>query len=277
MKINDAIQRLEKYTTALIRPDSKDTIKYGDPEQECTGIVVTVFGSIDVIRKAHELGCNLIITHESIFFGDEFQLRGFIDNDVLAEKRKLLRETGIVVYRHHDRIHGGGPGSEKRLHPDYIFTGIMHTLGWEAYLLKDADKPLWFKLPETTVGQLTNEIVEKLHLNGARIIGNLEDKVSTVFLCEHIMGRFDQQKINDAVHADVIIPFEVCDWTVSEYVRDALSLHQSKAMIEVGHFNMEEAGLKDMVNWLPKAIGTDLPIHFVQSGDAFQYIGRPTL
>ena len=56
------------------------------------------------------------------------------------------------------------------------------------------------------------------------------------------------------------------------YIRDSAELGIPKALILLGHFNTEEPGMKFMAEtWLPKVVG-DLPVHFVQSGDGFQYI-----
>ena len=45
-------------------------------------------------------------------------------------------------------------------------------------------------------------------------------------------------------------------------------LGDSKAILAAGHFNVEEPGMKYMLNWLNEALGTDqLPAWFVQSGD----------
>ncbi|NCB32573.1 MAG: hypothetical protein EOM64_01605 [Erysipelotrichia bacterium] len=277
MRISEVIKKLEEWHQPFEREHTRDAVKCGDPDQECTGIAVTCYGSAEVIQKAAEKGCNLLISHESIFFGDEFDVNGFIDNETLKKKQKLIRNTGMVVYRDHDHMHGmgGGPHQETRIRNDYIFYGIMKELGWEEFAMGDKMKPLLYKLPKTTVRELSNYLIEKLNLNGIRMIGRWDDEVSTVYIVEHCMGRGDQDKINKAVHADVMIPLEICDWTLSAYVRDAVTFHEAKAILEMGHFNFEEPGMKYMTEWLPEAIGSaDLPIVFIQAGDAFHYMNK---
>ena len=71
---------------------------------------------------------------------------------------------------------------------------------------------------------------------------------------------------------DCAITLECTDYTFNEYIRDSAELGIPKALILLGHFNTEEPGMKFMAEtWLPKVVG-DLPVHFVQSGDGFQYI-----
>ena len=277
MKISEVIHNLEAWHQPFEREHTRDVVKCGDPEQECTGIAVSCYGSAEVIKKAAAEKCNLLISHESIFFGDEFDVNGFIDNEALKKKQQLLKDTGIVVYRDHDHMHGmgGGPFHEERVRNDYIYWGIMKELGWENYVIGDKRKPLWFKLPKTTVKELADFLMDKLNLNGIRIIGSWDDEISTVYIVEHCMGRGDQDKINQAVKADVMIPLEICDWTLSAYARDALTFNETKAILEMGHFNFEEPGMKYMTEWLPEAIGSkEIPIRFIQSGDAFHYLNR---
>lgn len=88
-----------------------------------------LFTSADVIREAARLGANLIITHEPTFRTHEDETDRLSDSGVFAAKKALPDEYGIVIWRDHDRIHGGKP-SNKPEHIDGIFYGIMKELGW---------------------------------------------------------------------------------------------------------------------------------------------------
>lgn len=43
---------------------------------------------------------------------------------------------------------------------------------------------------------------------------------------------------------DAIIPGEIIEWTVLSYIRDAVQLGKNKAVFNIGHFNLEELGMK---------------------------------
>lgn len=275
MTIYEVIEKLKQWHQPFTKQDTRDTIKFGIANQECTGIAVTVCATAEVIRKAAELGANLIISHESIFFGDEFSLADFGENETIEKKQDMMLEHGIVVWRDHDHMHGmGKPFAPERVRPDYIFYGIMKELGWEKYVIGDTLKPTWYQIPETTVEELAQFFMEKFNVSGMRLVGSREGKVSTVFFCEHVSGRFDLQKMKDAVNADVMVPLEINDWTLTEYVRDTTTLGKPKTIMEMGHFNVEELGMKYMLQWLPEAIGEEIPLHFVQAGDTYQYVLR---
>ena len=139
----------------------------------------------------------------------------------------------------------------------------------------ETTKPLWYRIPKTTAKALAALFLEKFNLTGMRIVGDPETEVSTVFLCEHVQGRpNDGEAVAKAAKADAIVPLEIVDWTLSAYVRDACQLGNSKVILEMGHFNTEELGMRYMARWLPEVIGAETPVHFVQSGDSFGYILR---
>jgi putative NIF3 family GTP cyclohydrolase 1 type 2 len=276
MKISEILKNLVQWHQPYENPKTRDTVKCGNPDTECTGIAVSCCATPEVIRRAADLGCNLLIAHESLYYGDEFSPEAFAGLDAFEAKQKLLDETGIVVFRDHDHMHGKGkPWVPVRLRNDYIYYGFMKIMGWEDYVVGDTMKPLWYQIPETSAGELARELIEKLNLNGMRMLGKEDTRISKVFMAEHCMGKGDDQRIREASGADAIIPLEICDWTVSTYVRDANELGMSKVIFEMGHFNVEEPGMRYMCEWLPEAIQNhDIPIHYLQSEDMFHYIKR---
>lgn len=272
MKISGVIDTLLGWHAPVDNPHPSDTIKVGDPDQECTGIGITCFCSTDVVREAVKKGINLIICHEPLFYGDEEQAGIAAEDPVFAAKNQLLADNNIVVWRDHDHLHGpGGPGCEVHTEIDYIYYGIMKELGWEEYARGEETKPLWYEIPKTTGRELAELFLEKFNLTGLRVVGDLNTEVSKVFIAEHVSGRFDAKIIEKAAGADAIIPLEIVDWSLSEYVRDSCMNGMPKVILEMGHFNTEELGMKYMCKWLPDVIGSDIPIHYLQSGDSFGY------
>ncbi|MDO4198406.1 MAG: Nif3-like dinuclear metal center hexameric protein [Erysipelotrichaceae bacterium] len=255
--------------------NSRDKILAGNSDQECTGIVITVCATMGVLKEAVRQGKNMIISHESIFASLVPGSEDFENNDVVKEKLAYIEENNLCIWRDHDRMHGNGlPFYPVRKRNDYIFYGIMKELGWDDYVTSGKFKPLWYKIPATTGRELAKEIMEKFNLSGLRVVGNLDAKVETVFFAEHVQGRKDEQKVMDAMNADAILPFEICDYTLTQYVNDAAMLGKDKVILEMGHFNFEELGMKYMSEWLKEIVKDEVPIAFVQAGDLFQYIQR---
>jgi putative NIF3 family GTP cyclohydrolase 1 type 2 len=278
MKIIDVIEKIKQCHVPIDEAHTCDTVKFGDTEQECTGIVTTVCATVQVIRQAAAVGANLIICHEPLFYSNEDSQEWLTGNSVYEQKVKLLTQSGIVVWRDHDRLHGGSP-KRQRQHMDLVFYGIMQELGWQDYLIGFPQKPLLYEIPETTTDALAAQLVAKLNLTGARIVGNRDAKIRRVFFCEHVNGSSwgGRQPDCEAIREietgcyDAMIPFEIIDWTLSAYVRDAAQLGQNKVLIEMGHFNVEELAMKYLAKWLKETVGLHEPIHFIQAGDSFSY------
>ena len=132
----------------------------------------------------------------------------------------------------------------------------------------------YFVLFQFLICQIAADLVDKFHLNGTRIVGDPNTIVHKLKIVGHVDGRADNEILTDFEEKDFdcAITLECTDFTFQEYIRDSAMLGLPKAMIMLGHFNSEEPGMKYMADtWLPKII-RDIPVHFVQSGDAFQYI-----
>lgn len=291
MKIQEVIDKIKAYSRGITQEGkpiddatTRDQVLYGETDKECTGIVTTCFASVDVIKKAHELGANLIIPHEALFWnhGDHRDWLEEQKNSVYLRKKTLLDEYGITVWRNHDYIHSGLPDENGGWY-DGIFRGFFHETGLEKYYapkigapVKFAGMPIDLVFPEgIKVKDLAHKIIVGANLNGIRTIGDPETIVQRVSIPMHCIGFADKETITtlDMTHTDCLITMELIDYTVNEYMRDGMMLGDNKAILAVGHFNVEEPGMKYMLNWLPEALGTkEIPMTFVQSGDMNTFI-----
>ena len=68
-----------------------------------------------------------------------------------------------------------------------------------------------------------------------------------------------------------LIPGEIIDWTVVSYIRDAAQLGMHKALIQTGHFNLEEPGMQYMAEKLAGLV-PELPVQFIPSGDPYYFV-----
>lgn len=250
---------------------TRDQVLWGPVDVVCTGIVTTCFASADVIRQAHARGANLIICHEALFWNHGDHTCWLAGNKTFAAKRALLEECGITVWRLHDHIHSGIPEDGRLV--DGIFMGLADKLGWRDYVRGDTARPMEFEIPETSAGELARFLVGRLGLAGTRIVGDADARVRTVLVPMHLIGQFDNATTARMDSGfDCLVTMEATDFTTSEYVRDSAQLGLGKAMICIGHFNVEEPGMEYMLRWLPWAIGADVPASFVASGDPWTYV-----
>ena len=283
MKIYEIIDKIKSYhygkdkNAELIDEEkTRDKILYGDPNKECTGIAVTCFASYDVLKKAMEKGANLVICHEALFWNHGDHTEQLADNKIFIEKKKLLDETGIVVWRDHDYIHSGIPVNGSYV--DGIFYGVMKKLGWERYLIANKNDLLHFEFEEEVGARSVIEhCLDCFNLTGVRIVGDIDTKIKKVIIPGHIMGFKDNEILKEIEEEkyDCIISMEITDFTVSEYIRDSSFVGRPRIIIEVGHFNTEEPGMEYMLEYINDAIGThDITVSFIKSADSFSYIKK---
>lgn len=279
MLIRDVITKIKAYHCGkdkkgerIDESKTRDQILYGDQDIECEGIVVTCFASVDVIRKAILEKANLIICHEALFWNHGDHTDWLENNHVFIEKKKILDEGKIVVWRDHDYIHSGIPF--KNGYVDGIFYGVMKKLDWEKYLIGDVFNPLRFAFDEPINGrELIKHCINAFNLTGVRIVGDQDTIVRKVMIPGHIMGFKDNEILKEIEDDDYdcIISMEITDFTISEYIRDSVFLNRPRLIIEVGHFNTEEPGMEYMVEYVNTAIGMDIPVTFIKSADSFSY------
>lgn len=69
---------------------TRDKVTYGNIDQECTGIVTCIWPTADIIRRARELGANLIVTHEALYWNHGDHEDVVASNSAYQAKRALL-------------------------------------------------------------------------------------------------------------------------------------------------------------------------------------------
>lgn len=276
MKIGEVIEVIKKYHrgtdvdgNAIDDNTTRDKILYGNKDNECTGIVTTCFASVEVIIKAAQIGANLIICHEALFWNHGDHTDWLKDNKTFNLKKELLDKTGITVWRNHDYVHSGIP--YKGGWTDGIFYGFAVEAGWEKYIVNNVEKPVFYEIEPVKASDLAKFFIDKFDLEGIKIVGNKDTVVKKIWISGHVMG-MDNEKISktDRENIDCIIALELIDFTISEYIRDSSQLNKDKVIMTMGHFNLEEPGMKYMVNYLKDLF--DIPVTFIKSGDSYSYV-----
>lgn len=286
MKIREVIEKILAYHPDLgEKYRGCDEYKSGDPEAECTGVIVAMSATIHVIQEAIKLGANLIVVHEPTFYTSMDRGGWYEDfsNQVYEEKQKLIDDNGITIWRDHDHMHAH--------QPDGIFTGVLKYLGWTDYATTDFNTGAFahfiVELPEeTTLGNLMKHLVDTIGMNGTRYIGDPAIPVKKLALVGHLYPMMLKDtnkdgspkeygvqviKVLEEQGADVIIPGEIIDWTTAAYVRDAVQLKKNKALINLGHYNWEELGMKYAKDWLTELLGGAVSVEYVHSEDMYNF------
>ncbi len=261
LTIQNAIETIIAAVPGAPLPETIDTVKIGDPSQEITSIVMTFAATSEVIEKAIQLGANFIISHEPIFYNHFDGTDWLAENPVYQAKRRLIEESGVVIWRFHDYLHS--------IPPDNTFMGLRKELQWEAYPLPE--QPFVCNIPAITLRALAEWVKQQLRLSSVRVVGDLESSCKTIALLPGFPPSEMQIGILGHPDVDALIVGEINEWETSEYVRDAAHLGYKKGLIVMGHQASEEPGMKRIIPWLQERL-PGIPIHFVTTGGAFQQI-----
>jgi putative NIF3 family GTP cyclohydrolase 1 type 2 len=242
-------------------PQTVDTIKSGNPAQPLKGVVTTFMANDDVIKKTIDLGANLIVTHEPTYYNHEDKTDWIAQDAVYKFKRKLLDDHNIVVFRYHDYIHS--------IKPDPVVMGVVEKLGWQPFV--KADNPRIVTLPSRKLSALCKEVKTKLGAEQIRYIGSEDMNCSKVGLMVGASGGNSHISMLGSTDIDVIIVGEIHEWETSEYIRDAISAGQNRALIVAGHAPTEEPGMAWLAKWLQPQL-KDVKVTHVPGVSPFKYL-----
>lgn len=243
-------------------PKTVDTLKAGSPDTVVTGIVSTMFATIDVIEKAIARKANFIIAHEPTFYSHTDDTDWLQQDTVYRYKRDLLAKHNIAVWRFHDYIHAH--------RPDGVRAGVMDRLGWQAYA--DPKTPEIITLPTPMpLRAVVAHAKEKLGIQFTRVVGDASQPCQRVLLMPGAAGGRRQISAIEQTKPDVLLCGEVSEWETAEYVRDASASGQRVSLVVLGHEMSEEPGMEWLVTWLTTQLpGT--PITNIPSGNPFVFL-----
>jgi putative NIF3 family GTP cyclohydrolase 1 type 2 len=241
-------------------PNTVDTLKSGSADQVVTGIVTTMFATVDLIKQAAKLNANFIIAHEPTFYNHTDNPDWVKDNSVVKQKQALLKKHNITVWRFHDYIHS--------LKPDFVSYGVAKKMNWLPYF-KTGEATM--AIPATTLGALVQHFKTSLGIAHLRIIGNLQQNCSRVTLLPGAWGGPEQ--VGHAVRdkPDVLVVGELSEWETAEYIRDARAMGSNMSLIILGHALSEQAGMAYFAEWLqPKLNG--VKVSYLTTSDPFTWL-----
>lgn len=249
-----------------------DKIMIGDGNREVKGIVSTFMATVEVIKKAIELNANFIITHEPTWYTGIDGTDWLLNDPIYLEKRRLIEEHEITIFRFHDHMH-----MDKE---DGIYRGFNKEFGWTEYKIPPAEGMEWFgacyKIPTITLENLAKEFKQKLGMEVIQLVGDKKMLVERVgvLVGGGSLGLGIEELPMKLMHAnklDLLICGDIIEWTISAYVNDAMALGMNKGMLVLGHERSEEWGMKHLGEWLEDIVD-GIEVFFVDAKEPFTYL-----
>lgn len=260
MKVQEVIDLILKEGQISASRDTVDTLKSGDAALPVTGIVTTMFPTVEIIRQAIARKANFIIAHEPSFFNHEDRAGFFARNSVVDEKKALLEKNKIAIWRFHDYCHD--------IRPDMISYGVARKAGLLPYFKTGSNI---LEIPPTSLQQLARQFKQKLGIRTVRVMGDLRQSCKTIALLPGAWGSKEHVALIEEHHPDVLIVGESTEWETTEYIRDGLALNKPTSLIVLGHALSEEPGMEWVAEWLsPKLPG--IRVQHIPSGDPYTWL-----
>ena len=261
MKIRELFDELMGWGSAFeaIAEEERtcDTCKAGDLDGELRGVAVSMFATPDVIRACAEGGENCLIVHEPTYYN---HWDDHIPCAVGEEKRRLIEQSGLTVFRFHDHAHA--------MSPDLIYDGEIRALGlpghWEAqpsfainrYVLDEA----------MTARELARVIEERLGIRHVRIAGSA-DRPGVRLSCSfgtpgHLAEELEAN--------DFVLTGEICEWADGQLARDYAQMGYNKAILVLGHIGSERDGMRYLVDLLHEKYPA-MKARYIECGEVYRY------
>ncbi|GAA4419931.1 hypothetical protein GCM10023187_54760 [Nibrella viscosa] len=239
-----------------------DQLRSGRMDQEVTGIVTTMFPTIEVIEQTAKAGANFIISHETPFYNNQDETDWLKDDDAYRYKTNLLNKHKIAIWRFHDYWHAHKP--------DGIAMGNLIKLGWETYY--DASNPRLLTLPAPmSLKSIVALTKKKLGISTVRMVGDLNQSCRTVYLAFGYMDSKRQIAAIQQYKPDLILSGETREWETVERVRDGLQMGQKTSLLILSHAVSEEAGMAYAATWLQPKMPA-IKVTHIASTNPFQFL-----
>lgn len=151
-----------------------DTVKFGDGTAIIKKVAVCWFPSIKTIESAIEEGCDLLITHEPVWWDHSNGKDGWREKGPGLKKTRMLENSKMVVARLHD--------SWDRWPELGIRDSFAKGLGFEEFIAEDPES--WhavYKVPEQTLSTFAKYVAKKIKPLGqdaVQVIGDPDMMIS---------------------------------------------------------------------------------------------------
>jgi putative NIF3 family GTP cyclohydrolase 1 type 2 len=209
-----------------------------------------MFPTLEVIEQTAAAGANLIIAHETPFYNNQDDTDWLQEDDAYRYKIALLDKHKIAIWRFHDHWHAHKP--------DGIIMGNLVKLGWDKHF--DAASPRMLTLPKpVSLKSIVTLTKEKLGIPTVRVIGNLNQECSSIYMAFGYMDSKMQIAAIQKYKPDLILSGETREWETVERVRDGMLMGQKTSLLVLSHSVSEEAGMEYAAKWLqPKVPGVKI-------------------
>lgn len=236
-----------------------DTIKSGSPDKELCRVAVTMFATVDTVRRAKEWGADMLIVHEPTYYDHMDVIK---DTPVTAAKRALIEDSGITIYRYHDHMH--------HRDVDQIPEGELYYLDLKGKLEKTPYSASYLFISDEPISalELAHRMEKDLGIAHVRIAGERNKRSTVIAACFGTPGGVFDLLRDERV--EIVLTGEACEWMLGEYARDAAALGFNKTLIVMGHIGSERDGMRLLAKRLSES-HKEFETRYIECGEVYTY------
>ena len=217
-----------------------DTLKYGDGEKTVTKAAVCWYPAIDNLREAARLRCDLMVTHEPLWWDHWGRERQWEGKEPGIERRRVLDEAGLAVIRLHDTW-----DNWPRIG---IRDSFARGLGFDKFVGEDSTR--WratYEVPAQTLRSLARHVAEKVRPLGEDAVQVIGDPDMIVTRPSIGVGCGGPAEDMIALGSDALI---VCFDGASYWQQRERFAEHGVGVISLEHGTTEMWGLEAMADYL---------------------------
>ena len=255
MNTNDIVTHMISNSPWVNPETTVDTIKAGDGDQSVSTVAVCWYPSLRDLQDATGLGCDLLITHEPVWWDHRDRPDGpWRDRGPGQEKSRLLEESGLVIARLHDTW------------DNWPEIGIRDSLakGLGFGRLVGEDETRWhatYEVPEQTLRSFAGYIAEKvapLGEDAVQVIGDPDMKVSRPSIGVGCGGPHEDMI---GIGSDVLI---MCFDGASYWSARSRFAEQGVGVVTLEHGTTEMWGIESLAQYIGDT-WPELEVHYLDN------------
>ena len=172
MKISEIIDILEQYAPTTLADEGdrpKVGLQMGNRHNECTGVVTCLDATLDVLKKAVENGCNMVVSHHPMIY---YPLQKIDEDEVNGEAIAYAFRNDITIYSAHTNFDKCEVGTNASL-VKMLDGKVVDT--FECCFVAEVE-PI-------AVGNLAKKVASVLSDKSVKVIGDVDREVSKIAVC----------------------------------------------------------------------------------------------
>lgn len=217
MKISEIIDKIEALAPVGLAEEWDNVgLMIGDVREECTGVMLALDLTYEIIETAKEAGCNLIVTHHPFIFRP---IKRIDFCEAKGRAIKALVNSGISVYSAHTNLDKAEDG---------INATLGKILGARSFQLDGVGAIMRFE--PIRLDEFAKRVAELLKDRSVRIAGDPDKIVSSAYV---VGGSGGSEYSRAREVADVLLTGDLKHHNYIDAVEDGF------AIVEFSHYASE--------------------------------------